>query len=88
MGTCPSCGGVLGRDCFNPEECATISACTASQALEVFGELRAECRQLDQQVEALLGRIDDLRGYCRARPDDVLDCLYAAADQVRKERGT
>lgn len=22
--TCPSCGGVVGRDCFNPQECAEI----------------------------------------------------------------
>ena len=22
---CPSCGGVLGRDCFNPRECAEIT---------------------------------------------------------------
>lgn len=22
---CPSCGGVLGRDCFNPADCAWIS---------------------------------------------------------------
>ena len=25
MSQCPSCGGVIGRDCFNPVECADIS---------------------------------------------------------------
>ena len=25
MSHCPSCGGILGRDCFNPAECAEIS---------------------------------------------------------------
>lgn len=25
MKTCPSCGGKLGRDCFNPIECAWIT---------------------------------------------------------------
>jgi len=55
MGTCPSCGGVLGRDCFNPEECATIASCSAAQALEIFGELRAERDQLRQQVGRLVG---------------------------------
>lgn len=25
MATCNSCGGVIGRDCFNPEECAWIT---------------------------------------------------------------
>jgi hypothetical protein len=30
--TCSSCGGVVGRDCFNPQECAEISAMQAMQA--------------------------------------------------------
>jgi len=25
MSNCPSCGGVINRDCFNPTECAQIS---------------------------------------------------------------
>lgn len=25
MNICPSCGGVIGRDCFNPRDCAEIS---------------------------------------------------------------
>jgi DnaJ-class molecular chaperone len=25
MSICPSCGGVLGLDCFNPQECAYIT---------------------------------------------------------------
>lgn len=25
MAHCPSCGGVIGRDCFNTQECATIA---------------------------------------------------------------
>jgi len=25
MKTCPSCGGLIGRDCFNPVECAWIT---------------------------------------------------------------
>ncbi len=25
MKHCPSCGGIIGRDCFNPVECANIS---------------------------------------------------------------
>jgi hypothetical protein len=26
MSQCPSCGGIIGRDCFNPIECAEISS--------------------------------------------------------------
>lgn len=25
MSLCPSCGGVLGRDCYNPQDCAQIT---------------------------------------------------------------
>lgn len=25
MSTCPACGGIIGRDCFNPEECMGIT---------------------------------------------------------------
>lgn len=28
---CPSCGGVIGRDCFNPQECAEITADMANR---------------------------------------------------------
>lgn len=28
---CPSCHGVIGRDCWNPAECATISQDIAAQ---------------------------------------------------------
>lgn len=27
---CPSCGGVVGRDCFNPQECMEITRAQAS----------------------------------------------------------
>jgi hypothetical protein len=26
VSTCPSCGGIIGRDCWNPQECASITA--------------------------------------------------------------
>lgn len=26
MALCPSCGGIIGRDCFNTQECAWITA--------------------------------------------------------------
>ena len=31
--TCISCGGIIGRDCFNPQECALI---TQQQAIEEY----------------------------------------------------
>lgn len=32
MTTCPSCGGIIGRDCFNPSECAAITQDMAARA--------------------------------------------------------
>lgn len=29
MTTCASCGGLIGRDCWNPQECAEITASMA-----------------------------------------------------------
>ena len=29
---CPSCGGILGQDCFNPGECAEITRSMAQNA--------------------------------------------------------
>ena len=30
---CPSCGGVVGRDCFNPQECAEITQAMLAQQM-------------------------------------------------------
>lgn len=33
MGCCPGCGGVVGRDCFNPSECEWIARDMEARAL-------------------------------------------------------
>lgn len=38
--TCGSCGGVIGRDCFNPEECALITQSMANDAIHYQDELQ------------------------------------------------
>ena len=55
---CNSCGGVLGRDCFNPTECAYIGQQQAQQASydtqRTRGEqivLKARIRELESAVE-------------------------------------
>lgn len=89
MGLCPSCGGVLGRDCFNPVDCAVISAQLVQEANRPRPQhpLVAERDQLRQQVEGLLEATDVLvtaLGYIHGDP---VYRLKAAADQVRKELG-
>jgi hypothetical protein len=56
MATCSSCGGTLGRDCFNPEECALITREQAQEGENLHDaatQLLAERDQLRQQVEKL-----------------------------------
>jgi len=33
---CPSCGGVLGLDCFNPVECAQIGNNNSGQEIQML----------------------------------------------------
>jgi hypothetical protein len=91
MSVCQSCGGVLGRDCFNAADCAQITAALEMQPDEVLiAQLAAERDQLRQQVEELISKIDTHRA---RTPDDLYPAqrlcrdfaLYQAADQVRKE---
>lgn len=51
MQTCQACGGVLGRDCFNPEECMEI---TRQQAeIGRNGNVQQLQEQLDTAVRLL-----------------------------------
>ncbi len=49
MNLCPSCGGVLGRDCFNPQECALIS----QQQIEQIPQWQQEIQDLRAENERL-----------------------------------
>jgi hypothetical protein len=91
MATCPSCGGTLGRDCCNAEECASISRQIEREADELHDgatQLLAQRDQLDRQVGALLSAITkhEVAYSPTSRKFSVNGELYAAADQVRKER--
>jgi uncharacterized protein YceH (UPF0502 family) len=54
MATCNSCGGVIGRDCFNPEECAWIGH---QQEQEQRRQQEHATMSLEQRVEELEQRI-------------------------------
>jgi hypothetical protein len=43
MATCSGCGGIIGRDCFNPVECEQIS-----HEMDVEAEINAERKRLEQ----------------------------------------
>jgi hypothetical protein len=48
MSSCPGCGGVIGRDCFNPEECAWISQQQANQCEAAQYNAKKTHRSLQQ----------------------------------------
>lgn len=66
---CPSCNGVLGRDCWNPEECAAIAADAAQQqddhALVAF--LVEALRQIDACMD------------CGPKPSEIARAAIALA---------
>jgi len=49
--TCQSCGGIIGRDCFNPQECAWI------------GQQQEQAREQEQGrgLEYALAQIEELK---------------------------
>lgn len=50
---CKSCGGIIGRDCFNQEECAAIGQAQEQQQ-------RQESSQQSNAIIYLLGKVADL----------------------------
>lgn len=65
---CPSCGGVIGRDCFNPRECAMIEHQMESdqrqrqdQALEHIHHLERENQEMRQEINQLKAAVAALR---------------------------
>lgn len=57
MSHCPECGGVIGRDCFNPQECAWIGEQQRQQRLHDTEQqsltLEERCALLEERVAEL-----------------------------------
>lgn len=50
MATCDSCGGDIGRECFNPQECAEI---TRQMEQQTQMSLEQRVAWLEQEVSEL-----------------------------------
>lgn len=85
--TCGSCGGVIGQDCFNPEECALITQQMAAQFRDEWPEsARLAKRAMDERDDArqaarwmlpfLVNEPQHLREACRRWPwlEDIVPC--------------
>lgn len=86
MEVCPSCNGVIGRDCWNPAECATITQDMAAQQPDYpcsphcEGYLRE--RTLRRWVRAYF-RLDDLIGSAWVLGRDPGAEMEEKRDQLR-----
>jgi len=78
---CLSCGGVIGRDCWNPEECAQITQ-AMNQAAEndELATARAEIADLRERIEKL--EAENKRLF-KAGQNILADKHAAAADHER-----
>lgn len=59
MSTCPHCGGLLGRDCFNPQECGEIAHAEQMRIEHERDNLAGCVDSRDERIRALeagLGR--------------------------------
>jgi len=54
---CNSCGGVIGRDCFNPKECERISQ---QMAIDEQHEQQGRIENLEMENASLRERIEAL----------------------------
>lgn len=76
--TCPSCGGQIGRDCFNPQECAEITADMElrSGIIEVLGCI--SCSAKDAEIADLkdkLAEADKAETQLIQERDDAVDAF-------------
>ena len=55
MSICPSCDGVIGRDCFNPSECAWIGE---QQERNAQRERDEYVRSLEQRIKQLESKLE------------------------------
>lgn len=72
MNRCPSCGGIIGRDCFNPSECAWITEQQNRQHdrdhyKEGYdhGYAKSEPAEKDARIQQLEERVKELEELCQ-----------------------
>lgn len=53
--TCPGCGGIVGQDCWNPQECEWISRDMAARLAA-----QSEVEPLLQRIAELEARVQEL----------------------------
>lgn len=72
---CPSCGGRVGDECFNPDECAVIRtrmadrlAYGANMLSDIVASLEGRVAMLHKRLDALEKKVDEKRRPHEANP--------------------
>lgn len=82
MSTCQSCGGLVGRDCYNPSECAWIS-----QRMQEEEQRQYYAEPLDQMTDerdALKAENERLRDVLTGIANEDTACLRGASLAIIK----
>ncbi len=68
MSICQACGGVIGRECFNPQECAEIAGDMAERSREQPDPREADeyITKLEAERAALVEALRDVRECAKA----------------------
>lgn len=71
MATCHGCGGVIGRDCFNPQECEMITRSMANQ-YQNQPDYEGHIHSLEQSLADLTIENQRLRGdFSKWTPEQI-----------------
>ena len=82
---CHGCGGMIGKDCFNPQECEQITRQMAEQHQQhghEYALLQQEYRSLIRQVE----RTNTDRNEIWSREKHLLDAVHRLLENIDAER--
>ena len=72
MAICNGCGGIIGRDCFNPQECEWITQQQANQSYQLSDEIQ----HIKGNVYAIANRLKKTMGSINSSvADDIINDL-------------
>lgn len=84
MSRCNGCGGVVGRDCFNPQECEWITQQMNNDVAADYDALKAHVCQLEEQLTQQTN--ETLEAYNREckRVDELTEEVAKKQERIRE----
>lgn len=90
MGRCNGCGGVIGVDCFNPQECQQIAQAMLANSARVpscenCDDMYAEFKKLQEKCEQAERERDECRAALKRMVDHHVYFFRTDSDEVFTE---